>query len=57
MADVSLSRKIEFTLTVALLTGAGLSFTVWHEPGCGVISVYLAIRLALIGIVVVERES
>ena len=45
-------RTIEFVLLLGLVTGSGCAFTIWHEPACGVILLYLAVRLALCGIFV-----
>jgi len=52
MASISLLRTIEFLLMLGLVTGSGCAFTLWHEPACGVILLYLAVRLALYGIFV-----
>jgi len=52
MASISLLRTIEFALLLWLVISSGCAFTVWHEPACGVILLYLAVRLALYGILV-----
>jgi hypothetical protein len=50
MADFSLIRTIEFVLCMALLMSALYACTIWHEPACGIILFYSAIRLVLRGI-------
>jgi hypothetical protein len=43
----NLVRKIETTLSLGLVVGAALAFTIWHEPGCGTLLTYCGARCAL----------
>ena len=45
----NLVRKIETTLSFGLVIGAALAFTIWHEPGCGTLLTYFAVRGVLYG--------
>jgi hypothetical protein len=45
----NLVRKIETTLSFGLVVGAALAFTIWHEPGCGTLVTYFAVRGVLYG--------
>jgi hypothetical protein len=45
----NLVRKIETTLSFGLVVGAALAFTIWHEPGCGTLLTYFAVRGAVYG--------
>ena len=52
MASTNLLRTTEALFTFALLLSAVCAFVLWHEPACGVILVYLAIRIVLFGMFV-----
>jgi len=45
----SLVRKMETSLSFGLVVGAALAFTIWHEPGCGTLLTYFAVRGVLYG--------
>ncbi len=45
----NLVRKIETALSFGLVVGAALAFTIWHEPGCGTLLTYFAVRVVLYG--------
>ena len=45
----NLVRKMETTLSFGLVIGAALAFTIWHEPGCGTLLTYFAVRGVLCG--------
>ena len=44
-----LRTVIELLLASVLVFGAAFSFSLWHEPGCGVLMVYFALRRAVYG--------
>jgi hypothetical protein len=45
----NLIRKIETALLFGLVVAAALAFTIWHEPGCGTLLTYFAVRGVLYG--------
>jgi len=45
----NLVRKIETTLSFGSVIGAALAFTIWHEPSCGTLLTYFAVRGVLYG--------
>ena len=45
----NLVRKMETTLSFGLVIGAPLAFTIWHEPRCGTLLTYFAVRGVLYG--------
>jgi hypothetical protein len=52
MASISLLRTIEVLLMLGLVMAALYAVTLWHEPACGVLLLYFAVRLALYGLLV-----
>ncbi len=46
---MSLRTGIGLALVSLLAVGAAFAFTSWHEPGCGVLMIYFALRRVLYG--------
>jgi hypothetical protein len=46
---MNLRTGIELVFASLLVFGAAFAFTLWHEPGCGVLMIYFALRRAVYG--------